>query len=322
MASSKIRKISVIIPTHNRSSLIGETIESFLGQDYQNFEIIICNNNSTDNTQEVLNFYSSNIKVHLLFEEKQGAHFARNTAAKYASGDLLYFTDDDMRATPNLLSEIVKIFDLDESVASATGRVLPEWENSPPKWVDKLLYNSRLSLNNPTEEIIISGEDCNIYSCHQAVLREVFFKAGGFNPDYIADILVGDGETGLNIKIQELGYQFGYIGSSIIYHRIPQAKMTQKYLNIRLQNEGSCHAYMTIRENKGIIDFPQEFRRELYRFWSQLKMNVKMSKNDLNYLRFVLADFKYMLAKLSYYRKASDDHAFMEMILRDNWLED
>jgi glucosyl-dolichyl phosphate glucuronosyltransferase len=321
MDSSKIKKISVIIPTYNRSSFIVDTIESFLCQDYQDFEIIICNNNSTDDTQEFLNSYSNNNQVHLLFEEKQGAHFARNTAAKYASGDLLYFTDDDMRATPNLLSELVKIFDLDELVASATGRVLPEWENPPPKWVEKLLFNSRLSLNNPTEEMIISSEDCNVYSCHQAVLREIFFKAGGFNPDYIAGVLIGDGETGLNIKIKKLGYKFGYIGSSIIYHRIPPSRMTQKYLNVRLQNEGNCDAYMIIRLNNGIIDFPQEFRQELQRFWHKFKFHVKMSKNDLNYLRFIPADLKYMLAKLSYYRKAIYDPEFMEMILRDNWLE-
>ncbi len=322
MAPQNPRKISVIIPTYNRKSLIVDTIESFLGQDYQNFEVIVCNNNSTDNTQEVLEAYLGNSKVSLLFEERSGVHFARNTAAKCASGDILYFTDDDMIATPNLLSEIVKIFDLDESIASATGRVLPKWEIEPPKWVEKLLFNARLSLNNPTEELIISSDDFGVYSCHQAILREAFFKAGGFNPDYVAGILIGDGETGLNLKMKELGYKFGYIGSSIIYHRIPPAKMTQKYLNSRLENEGYCHAYTNIRLCNGVIDLPKEIRRELGLFWYKFKLNLKNSKSDINYLRFVQGDLKYMFAKLSYYRKAKGDSEFMEMILRKNWLEE
>lgn len=322
MVTQKFRKISVIIPTYNRSSLIVDTIESFLGQDYQNFEVIVCNNNSIDNTQEVLKTYLSNSKVRLLLEQRPGVHFARNTAAKFASGDLLYFTDDDMIATPNLLSEIVKIFDLDESIASATGRVLPKWETEPPKWVEKLLFNARLSLHNPAEEIVISSEDFGVYSCHQAILREPFFKAGGFNPDYIAGVLIGDGETGLNLKIKELGYKFGYIGSSIIYHRIPPSKMTQKYLNSRLQNEGNCHAYTTLRMCNGTIDFPKEILKELFFFWYKFKINLKNSKSDINYLRFFPADLKYLLAKLSYYRKARRDSEFMEMVLKQNWLED
>ncbi len=322
MVTQKFRKISVIIPTYNRSSLIVDTIESFLGQDYQDFEVIVCNNNSTDNTQEVLKTYLSNSKVRLLLEQRPGVHFARNTAAKFASGDLLYFTDDDMIATPNLLSEIVKIFDLDESIASATGRVLPKWEIEPPKWVEKLLFNARLSLHNPAEEIVISSEDFGVYSCHQAILREAFFKAGGFNPDYIADVLIGDGETGLNLKIKELGYKFGYIGSSIIYHRIPPSKMTQKYLNTRLQNEGNCHAYTTLRMCNGTIDFPKEILKELVFFWYKFKVNLKNSKSDINYLRFFPADLKYLLAKLSYYMKAKRDSEFMEMVLRQNWIED
>lgn len=318
----KLRKISVIIPTYNRSSFIVSTIESFLCQDYQDFEIIICNNNSTDNTQEVLNAYLNNSRIRLLFEERQGVHFARNTAARHASGDLLYFTDDDMIATPNLLSEIVKIFDLDETVATATGRILPKWGTEPPKWVEKLLFNSRLSLNNPAEELIISSDDCEVYSCHQAVLRDVFFKSGGFNPENVAGVWIGDGETGLNIKIKELGYKFGYIGSSIIYHMIPRYRMTQKYLNTRLSNEGNCHAYTAIRMNNGSIDIGKEIINELRQFCRKSNINLNLSKSDINYLRFVLGDLHYMLAKLSYYRKAQQDSAFMEMILRQNWLEE
>ncbi len=320
MARQKIKKISVIIPTYNRSSFIVETIESFLCQDYHDFEVIVCNNNSTDNTQEVLDAYLNHSKIRLLFEERQGVHFARNTAAKFAKGELLYFTDDDMVATPNLLSEIFKIFELDETVATATGRVLPKWETQPPKWVEKLLFNSRLSLNNPAEEIIISSDDCNVYSCHQAILREVFFRAGGFNPENVAGVWIGDGETGLNIKIKELGYKFGYIGSSIIYHIIPPSRMTQKYLNTRLRNEGNCHAYTAIRMNNGKINLPKEIFRELRQFVYKSKIYLKMSKNDINYLRFVLSDLNYMFAKLSYYRKASNDLAFMKMILKQNWL--
>jgi glucosyl-dolichyl phosphate glucuronosyltransferase len=322
MPSPNTRKISVIIPTYNRGTLIVDTIESFLCQDYQNFEIIVCDNNSTDKTQNLLEPYFSNSKIRLIFEQRQGVHFARNTAAKCASGDLLYFTDDDMLATPNLLSEIVKVFDLDESVATATGRVLPKWETEPPQWVEKFLFNSLLSLHNPVEDLIISREDCGVYSCHQAILPEAFFEAGGYNPENVGGVWIGDGESGLSIKLKELGYKFGYIGSSIIYHRIPASRMTQNYLNSRFWNQGNCEAYMAIRRNKGTINLPREILKELYQFLHKLSRNLKAIKNDINYIRFIPAEFYCMLAKLTYYNKACKNADFMEMVLRQNWIEE
>jgi glycosyltransferase involved in cell wall biosynthesis len=322
MAFPKIRKITVVIPTYNRGSYIIDTIDSFLNQDYQDFEIIVCNNNSTDNTQEVLEAYQGNSKVHLLFEKRQGVHFARNTAAKYANGDVLYFTDDDMVATPNLLSEIVKVFELGYNVGSATGRVLPKWEVDPPKWVETLLFNHVLSLNNPPEDLIISSYDCNVFSCHQAILREAFFQTGGFNPENVAGFWIGDGETGLNIKIKELGYKFAYIGSSVIYHRIPPYRFTHKHLSNRFENHGRCDAYTTIRANNGMINLPKETFRELGFFLSKLRFNLSNSRRDMNYLRFIPLNFMYVFGKLSYYRKASHNPELMEMILKENWLEE
>lgn len=314
--------ISVIIPTHNRSKLIADTINSFFNQDYPNFEVIVCDNNSTDDTHKILLEYQQHQPFKLLFESRQGAHFARNSAAKSAQGDILYFTDDDMIATPNLLSELAKAFHMDERIASATGRVLPKWEASPPPWVEKLLFNGLLSLNNPNVDLIISEDDCNIWSCHLAVLRQVFFEVGGFNPDNVQGNWIGDGETGLNIKIKGRGYKFACIGSSIIYHRIPASRMTQKYLNWRLKNQGNCDAYTKLKRDQGSISYIKEIKRELFSFWWKAKNYVRQSKIERDYLRFIPAELYYTIAKLAYYRKALNDSDFMAMVLREDWLNE
>lgn len=244
-------KISIIIPTYNRAQMLGFTLDSFLNQSYDKdlYEIIISNNNSTDSTEELADNYIKEYpnRIKYIKEPRQGVHFARNSAAKIADGEILYFTDDDMIADRNLLSEIVKVFELDSKIASVTGRVLPKWEVNPPEWILKLCYNELLSLNDPQEDLIVSSKDCNVYSCHQAILRHVFFASGGFNPENTAGEWIGDGETGLNIKIKELGYKFGYNGSSIIYHIIPPQRLTQSYLNKRLANQGNCDSYTDYR---------------------------------------------------------------------------
>ena len=129
--------ISVIIPTYNRSYHLEQLIKSFAEQDIDpgSYEIIVCNNNSSDDTREVMRGIQEKYSTHhitYMFEALQGVHYARNTAAKHAIGFLLYFTDDDMIATPSLLSSLIKVFDIDASIACVTGQVFPKWEADPP----------------------------------------------------------------------------------------------------------------------------------------------------------------------------------------------
>jgi glycosyltransferase involved in cell wall biosynthesis len=94
--------VSVIIPTYNRAKMLPITLDSFLNQDYprDRYEIIVANNNSTDDTQKVLDAYGSReAQFRSFMESRQGVHYARNSAARIARGDILYFTDDDMSPT-------------------------------------------------------------------------------------------------------------------------------------------------------------------------------------------------------------------------------
>ncbi len=248
--------ISIIIPTYNRAQLLPLTLDSFLAQNYlkDRYEIIVADNNSKDNTCEIVAHYVNKLDtpIKYIFEERQGVHYARNSAAKVSKGDILYFTDDDMIADPHLLEEIVKVFELDSRIGAATGLVIGKFDTDPPEWVKKYLINSYLSLTdkNKQEELIVSKTDCGVYSCHQAIKRDVFFQSGGFNPENTAGIWIGDGETGLNIKIASLAYKFAYTSKSIIYHIIPMSRTTLKYLINRLGNTGFCDSYTEYRRHR------------------------------------------------------------------------
>jgi glycosyltransferase involved in cell wall biosynthesis len=242
--------VSVIIPTWNRSALLEQTVQTLLVQDYprDRYELILVDNGSTDNTRAVaMALANRHHNVTALEEKRKGAHFARNLGALAARGELLYFTDDDMLAEPAMLSEIVKGFDLDPQVASVTGKVLPRWETEPPVWILEQCRNALLSLIDLGEAAIVSDEDPGVFSCHQAVRTEVFMKAGGFNPDTNAELYTGDNETGLNIKIRELGFRFAYVGTAVTHHMIPASRMTQKYLNGRMADQGFCDSYTQYR---------------------------------------------------------------------------
>jgi len=89
-------KISVIIPSFNRAKYLGDTIRSVLGQSFQDFEIIIVDDGSTDNTKEiVLDFQKRDNRIKYLYQNNKGTSSAKNTGIKLSQGDFLQFLDSD-----------------------------------------------------------------------------------------------------------------------------------------------------------------------------------------------------------------------------------
>lgn len=103
-------EVSVIIPTYNRAHLIKRAIQSVLNQTYQNFEIIVVDDGSTDNTEEeVKNLNNQKIR-YIRYNENKGAASAKNTGIKVARGDYIAFQDSDDEWLPNKLQRQVEVF--------------------------------------------------------------------------------------------------------------------------------------------------------------------------------------------------------------------
>jgi glycosyltransferase involved in cell wall biosynthesis len=304
-----------------------QTVRSFIEQNYDHnrFEIIIANNNSTDNTSEIIGrlVKESPIPIIPLLEKRQGAHFARNNAAKLAKGEILYFTDDDMIADQYLLSEIIRPFVNDDKVATVTGRVFPKWEVPPPQWILECCNNGLLSLNDPREDFIISPFDCNIFSCHQAIKRDVFFECGGYNPDIIGAEWVGDNEIGLNIKVREKGFKFAYNGKSIIYHMIPPSRMTQGYLNKRYANQGNCDSYTEYKKYR--YSKAQLIRKiishGIHYFYHAIKGVVRLVIMKPTY-RLNWARTFYCINRIKYDYRLMNDEKWRQFVIRYNWINE
>ena len=281
-------------------------------------------NNSSDNTALIVREWEakSNGLIKYYFEARQGSHFARNGVVKYVKGELLYFTDDDMIADKNMLTELVGIFQKQEKIGTATGRVLPKWESEPPLWLKKYFVNGWLSLYDRDEEFFISKEDFGVFSCHQAVLKNIFIKAGGYNPDIVNGEWLGDNETGLNIKIKALNYKFAFVKGAVTYHMIPSTRMTQKYFNKRFANQGNCDSYTDYRQ---------------YRYTSiQLNENIKkfkkqkLKKQIKFFVLFILRKDKWRInrAWIDYYKnriiynnRLINDENWRKMTLIDDWIK-
>ncbi len=98
--------MSVVIPTYNRRDIIHRAIDSVLQQDFKDFELIVVDDGSTDNTSDVLEVYGKRIRV--VCQEHAGVSSARNQGIKSAHGELIAFLDSDDEWLPAKLGKQVE----------------------------------------------------------------------------------------------------------------------------------------------------------------------------------------------------------------------
>lgn len=100
--------ISVIIPLYNKEPIIKRTIQSVLSQDFDNYEVIVVNDGSTDNSAEIVSSIKDS-RIRLIEQENGGPSKARNTGIKNAHGEWLYFIDADDEMEHGALSHFEKL---------------------------------------------------------------------------------------------------------------------------------------------------------------------------------------------------------------------
>lgn len=106
-------KVSVIIPTYQSEAYISQAIESVLKQSYKDFEIIIVDDGSKDNTDKILKTYSSNNFIKMIFQKNQGPSTARNRGINESSGEYIAFLDSDDIWLPDKLEKQIKVMEND-----------------------------------------------------------------------------------------------------------------------------------------------------------------------------------------------------------------
>lgn len=99
-------KFSLIVPVYNTEKYIEKCLNSILNQSYKNYEIIVINDGSTDNSVQILDKYKSNKKLKIINQKNKGLSEARNEGLKYISGDYILFVDSDDYIEPKLLETL------------------------------------------------------------------------------------------------------------------------------------------------------------------------------------------------------------------------
>ncbi len=102
-------KVSVVIPTYNCAQYICQAVDSVWAQTYHDFELVVVDDGSTDNTRELLMQYGKHLRY--IYQENRGMTAARNTGIRNSSGEYIGFLDSDDIWLPNKLDRQVKLLD-------------------------------------------------------------------------------------------------------------------------------------------------------------------------------------------------------------------
>jgi glycosyltransferase involved in cell wall biosynthesis len=165
--------LSVVIPTYNRADLIGDTIRSLQKQSYDNYEIIVVDDGSTDNTEEVVNSVAD-ARTRFLRKGNAERAAARNFGAREAKGDYVNFFDSDDLALPNHLEEAARLIQ---------GKNRPEWFHVGYCWAtpDRQVFRNVNNFTGDTLNAVLPLG--NPLSCNSVFVRKDIILAHSFNED-------------------------------------------------------------------------------------------------------------------------------------------
>lgn len=171
-------RVSVIIPTYNRAQLINRAIQSVLDQTYQDFELVVVDDCSTDNTEDIVNSIADERVRYIRHETNKGASAARNTGIKASRGELIGFLDSDDEWLPEKLRLQVEVID---SSSSSVGLVYGGYEvidDETKRTIQRVypekrgyIFEDVLKMNGPTKPLT------------PLVRRECFDKVGLFDEE-------------------------------------------------------------------------------------------------------------------------------------------
>lgn len=228
--------ISVVIPTYNRASTLRRTLDSFYaldGLDGVPCEVIVVDNNSSDDTPDVVRSFAGPPAPRYVFEARQGLSHARNRGAAEAHGDVVALLDDDVILDKAWLTALHRCFE--ETGAHAVGGpsyLILEAEAPPWMGADFRRYLSEVNLGAERRP---AGDGRNLFGLNLAIKRKAIEICGGFR-DALGrkggQLLCGE-ERDLLRRIRAEGGKIYYEPNAVVGHLVGPERLTWEYF-IRL----------------------------------------------------------------------------------------
>lgn len=209
---------SIILLSYNSKNDLKECIPSLTNQTYSNYEIIVVDNASTDNTPEFMRTEYPEIKL-IENGSNLGYPGGNNIGVDNAKGDYIVILNPDTVADPNWLSQLIKPLEETPDIALTTSKILFYADHEKINTCANSTHFTGLDfckgLNEPSTSFSTNEEVGAISGCSFAIRKEVFKELGGFDPDFFLYLEDVDLSWGARLA----GYRIMFVPASIVYHK-------------------------------------------------------------------------------------------------------
>lgn len=228
--------ITVILCTHNRCQLLARALESIAHSvlpETTEWEVVVVDNKSSDQTHDVVAGFCNRDpnRFRYIHESQQGLSYARNTGIREARGEILAFTDDDIIVEKDWLQNLTRPLRTGK-YAGAGGSILAANEFICPEWLaleGEYNLGGVLALHNPGDP---AGESTRSpVGANMAYRAAALQKHGGFRTDLgrSANSLIGNEDMEIGRRMLHGGELLWYEPSAIVYHGIPENRLSKSY---------------------------------------------------------------------------------------------
>lgn len=260
--------ISVVVCTYNRELYLPKMLDSVAKQncDSTAFEIVLVNNKSTDNTEEIcLKFKEKNKKVNFNYflETNQGLSYARNRGIKESNGDFIVFVDDDAFLDENYIKELRNYLNTVPKNLGFGGKILPFLECELPNWMSKYLSSLMSIIDLGKDVTFFKGSKYPI-GANMGVSRTVIDKIGMFNESLgrTGTSMLGGEEKDFFFRIKEAGFPIYYFPKMLVHHVIPAKRLTVEFIKKQAEGIGVSEKLRTKKSG----EFIKRSMLELYKW--------------------------------------------------------
>ncbi|RPA68613.1 glycosyltransferase [Cyclobacteriaceae bacterium YHN15] len=196
-------RFSVIVCVYNGSDTIYECLDGLLKLKYPNFEVIVINDGSTDNTMEI----ASAFPFKIIDSPNMGLSHARNLGLQHADGEYIVYLDSDAFPDQDWLSYLALEFE-------STGFAAIGGPNIIPQNVGLVAESVNHAPGSPTHIMITDRIAEHIPGCNMAFNKERLMEIGGFDTRFR---VAGD-DVDVCWRLQEMGYEIGLAPSALVWH--------------------------------------------------------------------------------------------------------
>jgi len=252
--------ISICICTYNRSESLQRTLDSLAKQndiESDAVEVLVVDNNCTDDTVNVVEAFREKLPIRRVMERRQGLAHARNRAVADFRGDVLLFTDDDVRLGPGWLAAYQDAICRFPDASYFGGRILVEWGQAKPRWIGDeplpLVDGALVWFDHGADTRVFCTTEDPPFGASFAISRSLFKKIGLFRADLgTGGMGLGRGEeTEFLMRARDAGAQGVYVGEALCFHAYDPRRLTLAGLYRYGIACGRSHLAITNRLHRG-----------------------------------------------------------------------